>query len=254
MTSGDCLIFDLWGDYGHFRTIYATSSPLTYPFPPKPSLIGILSAMIGFDKAVYLNEFYRSDFWIAVRILNPVKKIRLTENYSEVKKWKPETRVKMLIGEKVGLKDDMLLTHTQIRLEMLKDPKFRIYIHHSDKQIMDKLEAVLKSHSPEYTITLGLSENLADFEYFGKSSFEFKKVDTERPTMISSVIKKTHLHKGRIELEEGLDIEISNMPVEMSQERIVSEYAEFLMDREGKPMKALVEKYIIVNDENLLPL
>ncbi|MDI3478645.1 MAG: CRISPR-associated protein Cas5h, partial [Thermoanaerobacterium sp.] len=30
------LIFDIYGDFGHFKKYYTTSSPLTFSFPPPP--------------------------------------------------------------------------------------------------------------------------------------------------------------------------------------------------------------------------
>ncbi|WP_231717005.1 CRISPR-associated protein Cas5 [Desulfosarcina ovata] len=47
------LAFKLWGDYGHFRKYYTTTSPLTFEFPPPTSVVGIVSAIIGLDKEQY---------------------------------------------------------------------------------------------------------------------------------------------------------------------------------------------------------
>ena len=72
------IVFELWGDYAHFRKFYTTSSPLTYPFPPKPTIIGILSSILGFDKKnnEYLKHFEKDTFLIALQLINPVKKIK----------------------------------------------------------------------------------------------------------------------------------------------------------------------------------
>ncbi|MFB3896899.1 MAG: CRISPR-associated protein Cas5, partial [bacterium] len=31
------LVFDIWGDLGHFRKFYTTTSPLSFSFPPPSS-------------------------------------------------------------------------------------------------------------------------------------------------------------------------------------------------------------------------
>jgi CRISPR-associated protein Cas5h len=243
-----CLIFDLWGDYAHFRSIYSTSSPLTYSFSPKPSIIGILSAILGFDKRDYLNKFYNDKFWIALQIINPIKKIRITENFYDVKKWDPNKRVEVILGNSKEIKKDIPLVHTQIRLEMLKDPKYRIFFKHGDLKLMDKLKSLLENHAPEYTVTLGLSENLANFEYIGEDGYEFIDNKDFQIFNINSVIKKNVIVDGEISLESGISIDIENMPVEMNQERIVSEYAEYVCERDGKPLNTKVTSCIKINE------
>jgi len=37
----ETLVFDVKGDLGHFRKFYTTSSPLTFSFPPPPTVRGI---------------------------------------------------------------------------------------------------------------------------------------------------------------------------------------------------------------------
>jgi len=54
------LVFDIWGDYGHFRKFYTTTSPLTFSFPPPPTIAGILGAIYGTDKKT--NEYLIRSF------------------------------------------------------------------------------------------------------------------------------------------------------------------------------------------------
>lgn len=49
------LVFDLWGDLGHFKKPYTTTSPLSYAFPPRPTVAGIISAIVGLKKEEYLR-------------------------------------------------------------------------------------------------------------------------------------------------------------------------------------------------------
>jgi CRISPR-associated protein, Cas5h family len=68
------IVFDVWGDYAHFRKNYSTSSPLTYSFPPRTALSGLIGAVVGLDKAEYFRHFCKVDANIGCRILAPVKK------------------------------------------------------------------------------------------------------------------------------------------------------------------------------------
>ena len=64
------IVFDVWGDYAHFRKNYSTSSPLTYSFPPRTALSGLIGAIAGLDKSNYGSSlFSMGDLWIS--ILNP---------------------------------------------------------------------------------------------------------------------------------------------------------------------------------------
>src|SRR3972149_5978418 len=85
MTMEKLLVFDVWGDYGHFRKFYTTSSPLTFSIPPRTSLCGLLGSVVGLGKEEYLNHFSKKDAQIALRLLNPVKKTRLGINLINTK-------------------------------------------------------------------------------------------------------------------------------------------------------------------------
>lgn len=240
-----CLVFDLWGDYAHFRTIYATSSPLTYPFPPKPSLIGILSAITGLDKSCYLDEFYKSRFVIGVEIINSISKVRITENLYDVKNWKLEHRVQSIL--KPDKSSPKKLVHSQIRFEMLKDPKFRIYVWHEDAELSAKLKHSLINHSPHYTISLGLSENIANFEYIGEKDFELIENNTNEIN-VNGVLKKTDIIGGEIDFTKDINIKIYNTPVEMKQDREVTEYADYICEMSNKPLTGKISRFLSINN------
>ena len=67
------LAFDVWGDYAHFKKRYATSSPLTHSIPSKPTILGLIAAILGFRRNEYQSKFKEYDSKIALQILNPIK-------------------------------------------------------------------------------------------------------------------------------------------------------------------------------------
>ncbi len=153
--------FDIWGDYGHFRRFFTTSSPLTYSFPPPTAVRGIVGAILGLDKDAYLES--TADLYVGVRILMPVRRVRWGQNLIFTKgrggKFDPT-----LFGSRKGNVQGSV--HTQVRVEYLKEARFRLYIGGEDALLND-LEALLREHRTHYTVSLGLSELLADFEYEG---------------------------------------------------------------------------------------
>ena len=130
------IVFDVWGDYAHFRKNYSTSSPLTYSFPPRTALSGMLGAIAGLDKADYFRHFSRDQASIGCRILKPVKKVRIGEN---------------LIDTKSASGMHLIKNRSQIRFELVKDPRYRIYFSHSDKRLYERIKELLTGHQSVYT-------------------------------------------------------------------------------------------------------
>jgi len=149
------LVFDIWGDYAHFRKFYTTSSPLTFSFPPPPTIAGIMGAIYGAGKDEYLNIFAPIKCRLALKIVSPVRKVRMGINLINTKGnyWQP---VKKKNHE----------PRTQIRTEFLKDPHFRIYAAHKDEKVFNKLGQSIKEHRCIYSVSLGLSELRSDIGHY----------------------------------------------------------------------------------------
>jgi len=220
------LIFRLWGDYAHFKKFYTTTSPLTFEFPPPPTLFGIISAIIGIDKTEYLDHFQNPvDFNIAVRILNPIKKVRWTINLIDTKQhfWRIKNR-------------------TQIRTEFLKDPAYMIYFSHSDPLIYNRLKENLKTHQSVYSVSLGLSELLANFEYIGETGIEL--VPSPEEIELLTVLPESYLFDDTSICFEGRrEIFKVNYPILMQPDRIVNKRKDILFERNGQPIACTLTKY-----------
>jgi len=222
------LVFDIWGDLAHFKRFYTTSSPLTFSFPPPTTIKGILGAIIGCDKEEYIDVFSRDRCKISIQILKPIKKIRLGLNYINTKGnfWRPT---------KHGKHE----ARTQIPAEFVKNPYYRIYVSHKDGKIFDRLEEYVKSHRTFYTVSLGLSELLADFRYAGVLEF-MERVEGE--VEISSVIPISALTEGLV-FKEGNRYFKERIPVDMNQDRIVLKYEDVLYESQGNKILARVRGF-----------
>jgi CRISPR-associated protein Cas5h len=227
----ETLIFDIFGDYAHFKKFYTTSSPLTFSFPPPPTVKGILGAISGIDKSKYLDTFSSEQCYIAIRIISPVEKTRMGINLINTKGsfWQPVKR---------GTHE----ARTQIRTEFLKKPAYRIYFTHKDQNLMNYIQNMLQLHKTVYTVSLGLSELLADFKYCG--SFSANVVDsTDNPTDITTIIPLSLIDKNGITFEEGKKYFKERIPVDMTQDRVVKRYENTLMEITGKTIKAKLKNY-----------
>jgi CRISPR-associated protein Cas5h len=230
------LVFDVWGDFAHFRRGYTTTSPLTFSIPPRTSLCGLISAILGLEKEnnEYLKYFTLDKAKIGLRLLKPVKKVNIAENLIDTKTAK-------------GIGMNLIKNRTQIRFEFLKKQRYRVYFWHSDEKLYGQLKENLSKHKTKYTLCLGLSENIANFKFKGEFDTRLKN-SNDKLLHIHSVIPTKKLLKNGINFDNGWEYFSVRIPVEMSQERIVTKYSDIIFERNGKPIESkMVEPYWEIN-------
>jgi len=233
------LVFDVWSDYAHFRRGYTTTSPLTFSIPPRTVLCGLIGAILGLEKEdnKYLKHLTLDKAKIGLRLLNPVKKVKISENLIDTKTAR-------------GIGMNLIKNRTRIGFEFLKDPRYRIYFWHSNKELYSQLKESLSKHKTKYTPCLGLSENIANFEFLGELSASIKRADNK--ILFHSVISSEKLSE-----KQGINFDLRGeyfsvrIPVEMNQERIITKYSDILFERNGKPIESkLSEAYCEINYYN----
>ena len=231
------LVFDVWGDYAHFRTYYTTSSPLSYAVPPKPTLYGMISAIIGLEKENndYLNYFQNGSCKIAICILSEIRKVRWTLNLINTK-GQGGSHLFLLIKKK-GHEP-----RTQIRTEYVKDPRYRIYFHHQDQTIYDKLKENLNQHTSFYTPSFGLSELLANFKYQGEVLVTPKSA-VDWVNIISLVPESFLIDQQSVKLEPGVELFQVMVPMDMDPQRVVNCYERVFFERTGKAHSYRVKQF-----------
>ncbi|ODS41195.1 type I-B CRISPR-associated protein Cas5 [Candidatus Altiarchaeales archaeon WOR_SM1_SCG] len=230
------LVFDVWGDYAHFRIGYTTTSPLTFSIPPRTALCGLIGAILGLEKEnnEYLKNFTLKKAKIGLKLFkeNPVKKVTVSEN---------------LIDTTTSPKSFYNIKRTRIRFEFLKDPRYRIYFLHSDSRIYNQLKKNLMEHKSVYTPCLGISEHIANFDFVGEFDIDIKKTNDKIP--IHSAIPTEKLRdKKSINFDSIGEYFSVRLPVEMDQERVIKEYSDVLFERNGNPIELKIkEPYYEIN-------
>lgn len=229
------IVFDVWGDYAHFRKIETTTSPLTYPIPTGTSLAGLISAIIGLERDSYYEYFSPEYTRFAIKILNPLKKIRINLNLINTKKgfflW--------------DIKDN---PRTRIPFEFVKEPKYRIYFCTQHNQIYQKLKTCLEKHQSIYTPYLGISEFIANFEYINEYSVKSPQ-EIGQNIEIATVIRKD---KAQLRIEEERRYGLERIPLYMDRNRVVKEYVDVFLEMNGNPMKIISGEYYTVGSENVV--
>ena len=230
------VVFDLYGDYGHFRVPYTTSSPITFPVPPKTALYGIIGAILGYDKNSYLEIFAKERWHFAVSLRKSVSKFQIPENFINTKAAKMFARMPKNKS-----------CRTQINMDFLKNPYFRIYVTSDNENELNRLESLLKEHKSVYTPVLGLSECLANFEFIGSFSSEeqmcgdFVEICSILP--LSEQIDINFLQQDKKFLKV-------HIPTEFNNKRELIESKDFVIEATGKTIDAKVESYISISEIN----
>ena len=223
------LCFDIWDDYAHFKQHYTTTSPLTFSIPPKTSIYGIIGAILGMGKNEYLYYFQPGMCQIGIQIMKPIKKTRINLN---------------LIDTKSAIMMSRIKTRTQIKTEFLKDVSYRIYFNHQNQEIYQKLHDFLKAHKTVYTISLGLSENLANYIFVDEYMYTEINDNQDWVDIVTVLEIGNSLGKGDIDFsEDGKEYFSDKVALEMKPDREVVNYAQIVYERNGQSIKAKPRKY-----------
>jgi len=224
------LAFDIWGDYAHYKKIYATTSALSYCLPTKTAMYGYIGAILGLEKSSneYLKFFLEKKCLIGIQILNPIVMQRININ------------LRATLGRMKSTDNRKPTT-----MEFVYQPKYRIYFYHLDNEIHSQFKQQLENKEAVYTPTMGIASLISNFEYLGEYEATLLQDET-KSVSIQSVIAKKHFISFDIEaLRENYTeiIEQSMYAIEMDLDRNVTERDEILLERKAKSIDAFLKQY-----------
>lgn len=230
------IVFDLWGDYGYFRRGYTTTSTLSYPFPSRTTLAGIVSGILGYDRDSYYDVFGPKNSAFALQIINPIQKMRINLNLID-------TKTGFILSDNKGQR-------TQLPAEFLKDIKYRIWLWLDDDSVMEDFFALLSSHKSVYTPYLGISECLANMCLVKENFIEPNEISvSEEYLRVNSVVPT---EKAKIKIEPGKKYGSIKSPAFINSERVVEGFQEFYYEENGEDMLIADGKCHSVGDENVI--
>lgn len=228
------LVFDIYGPYAMFRKPFTPVSPVSYPFPPPPTVMGIIGAICGYGKVEYLEKIGWDKTLIGVAIKKPIKRYRSGINLVNTK----GNKYFRLVGEN---------PRVQIPHEFLKDVHYRLFIAKANETAMKDLEKHLSEGTNTYTVSLGLAQCLAEVEFMG--SFEGKTLVSGEHD-ISTVIPQDLAE--HIQFSQGRRYGIFRIPDRMRPDRVVTKYSEVIVDEEASNTTVTTSHAHRVGDEIVL--
>jgi CRISPR-associated protein Cas5h len=119
----------------------------------------------------------------------------------------------------------------------LKNPRFRIFVGFQNKALLNELSDSVKANRSYFTPYLGLSQFTAGIRF--QSVEEVTPVKTEVSTAIVTAVNLNQGHStDPIQFNYTTDFKYTSdtMPVAMQKDRIVTEYAEVVVETNGNPI------------------
>ena len=228
------LVFDIESEYGHFRKFNTTTSPLTYSIPTRPAIAGLLGAILGVERemaagkfregaATVADLFAKEKAGMAVQILSPVNKVNIAFN--------------LLDTEKTASSFFNVKQRTQIEFELLKHPRFRVFASFTDPKIFDELADRLQRNQSHFSPYLGLSQFTAITRFEAVATVRSLET-TESTPVITAINLNQADREDPVQFNRSIDFKYTadTMPVAMQKDRVVTEYAEVIMETNGNPV------------------
>lgn len=224
------VVFDVWGDLALFRRFDTNTSMLTHSFPPPTAVLGMVGAILGLDRDIYIQQLQGTR--IGIELLHPVKKVRMALNYKN-------TKGRDLAGKK---------GRTQIPAEFIKDPAYRIYI--VNDTVQQDLGTMLKEHKSVFTLSLGLSELLANFQYVGTYSCEF----SSGKQLVGSVVPTSVVESIDFFAQEGKPKRMlkERVPVTMAPDRTVTRYEDVVIEENGEMISGVFSEVFVIGEKAIV--
>ena len=250
------LAFDIWGDYAHFKKVYATTSAVSYLVPTKPAIYGYIGAIIGLQKFGndYLRHFADKACLVGLSLRGSVS---LETRYADAGDADGATLMRRMginLRAQLGPRKESDSPKPTL-MEFVWRPKYRVYVHHRDATLYRQLKENLQEHRSVYTPTLGLAGLLSNFAFQGEHEAELSKNGPAVP--IHSIIPKKRFggfDKAMFDNPEHdfSIVEQTMYAVEMDTERNVTERDDILLERTGKPILAKVNQFYSIHGKNIV--
>lgn len=206
--------FELSADMAFFRRGYTTTSTLTYSFPPKTVISGLLAGVLGKQESEYREVFNTSS--IALVIASPLRKLFMKQNLLYTKGSPGEAYYR---SEK----------RLQVPFHYILHPRYRIYFY-AEGDIYDQLKYMLENRYTVYTPYLGVANCLANITYLGEFGVSEKEVNGSSIS-IDSIIPLDVLPISSIDFNAGnneLRLVRERVPISMDNSRVVLKYSDII--------------------------
>lgn len=235
MPESPLVIFDLTGAFAMFRKFYTNSSSLSYPFPPRTTVAGLIAGLLGYERDSYSEDLGPERCDIAVSVRVPVRRVMQTVNYvmTEGSVWTKNAGG--FDGSAGGIQTPVEWVFPALGESRLR---YRIFVHHRDQAFAERLSDTLRYGSHVYPPYLGMSECLGDVEHVSTLR-EWHLLVKYDEVPVSTVVPSEAL-AGSPRLAEGAQIVKERTAFALGADRKLLSIGDVLYERNCNPITARI--------------
>lgn len=183
--------FTIEGKWGHFRRIDTTTVKQSYRVIPPTTAMGLVAAMLGYDRDSYYDTFATERAAFAISPASPIEsfqlaKLELSTTGNDFESGRGKGVLRNLIARETTADD-----RQQRLYEYLRDPAYRIILALDDEETHGELVDRLANQDYVYTPSLGRTECVGHISDWGEHDIEASSADKVDSTAPLGVVKPT---------------------------------------------------------------
>jgi CRISPR-associated protein Cas5h len=236
--------FDLYGRMAHFRKFYSNVTSLSYYFPPRNTVMGIIAAVLGMQRDSYYETLSKDKLGISIQMLREPRKLLISTDYLDIQ----NVGVKSLRGM-TGMKPK------KIEYILAKDGDeigYRIFVasRNSDTEtLLTRLYSNLSASAPIYPISLGPAYCLARIDRKTvtlRENVVTEHSDGSQPRKIKTIVPSDNVLRIDPKLMEGKRIMLEeSLPPNFHEERkIIGGSRNYVFEARGNDLDIFVRSEI----------
>ena len=238
------IAFSIQGRVAHFLKAEAGVSALSYPFPPRTVILGMLGAVLGLGKDQPQMELEPASIAIAGKLP------KTFWHRVKMRKEDPEYLPGLLKKGQKAPHTTKGYKATLILQEWLFEPAYTVWVALPRKYHAD-LATRLEQRQWHYSPCMGLSEMSAEIVYRARDQGDPLPEATHA---INTVLPAEcgELHTDAM-YKAGLSVSSMRMPRTVTQNRVFS-HAQYFMERDARPMPVKTAKAFQWQDQSIVCL
>ena len=225
------ICFRLYGRLGHFLKAEAGASALSYMLPPRTAILGLMGAVLGFEKDTPQSELEPALIAISGKL--PIT----TWHKAKFRKDPPESLPRIIKSNQKQEKITKPEEATLIYQEWLFNPDYKIFVHVKEPHFTSLVDRI-RRRKWHYQPCLGISEMPADIQLIDICSAT-SLPDGEYE--IQSVIPQNNIKLNMENIfSSALTLHSIRMPYSLTVDRRFS-HRDYFFERDAKPIPVRTE-------------
>ena len=213
-------IFELSGKIAHWKKFYTNSSSLTYYFPTRTNIIGIIASVLEKERDSYYKIFDKNNLDVGISLSSKIKKKINVVNYINTKDYKEHTQIKL-----------ELLLPRDIRKEFVK---YLVYLRAKNDETTELIKWFAERVNENkfgYGVYLGQRAFIGTIKLIKLSN----EIEMNNSTEVMTACPKENI-KGNLTFNEDSFYTLDVMPIDFNSNREIQKTEEVIANLNG-PIK-----------------